>query len=423
MPPRPLIRTAVATMLLVAAASAGAQLLPSEVQLPDVGGTLGRIGRGVDDTLQQAGGTLERGARQLAELRLTRLRNLVHANPDQLEMTADGPAVRGQVIAIDPTPEILAAAMEIGFTIFREDRIEGLDIATVSLEVPGGWSVDRALRRLQRIAPGGEFAANHIHSPASSGTSVGASAVALVQAQTAAPAIGLIDGGVAQHPALRGRIEQRGFVRGAPRPSTHGTAVASLAVGSGPVHGAAPGAPLLVADIYGADPAGGSAMALARALGFMVQRRAPVVAVSLVGPSNPLVARAIMQAQVRGIFIVAAVGNDGPAAPPAFPASYPGVIAVTGVDGRNRVLVEAGRASHLDYAAPGGDMAAATSDGRLAPVRGTSFAVPLVAGRLSRHVGSPQAVARLDQEAAERGRRGFGRGLVCGACRTPLPRR
>ncbi len=42
--------------------------------------------------------------------------------------------------------------------------------------------------------------------------------------------------------------------------------------------------------------------------------------------------------------IVAAVGNDGPSARPAYPASYPGVLAVTGVDGRNRALIEAGRA-------------------------------------------------------------------------------
>jgi subtilisin family serine protease len=154
----------------------------------------------------------------------------------------------------------------------------------------------------------------------------------------------------------------------------------------------------------------------------MVQRRVPVVAVSLVGPANALVARAIAQARERGTHVVAAVGNDGPAAPPAYPASYPGVIAVTGVDGRNRVLIEAGRALHLDYAAPGADMAAARGDGRLTVVRGTSYAVPLVAGRLFRHAHSPRAIALLDSEAATPRRRGYGRGLICGDCRTPPPR-
>jgi len=241
----------------------------------------------------------------------------------------------------------------------------------------------------------------------------------LAESRPAGPAlIGLIDGGVAGHPALRGGITQRGFAAGAPRPNPHATAIASLIAGQGMVRGAAPGASLLVADVYGADPAGGNALALARALGWMAVQRVPVVAISLVGPPNALVARAIAQAQARGVHVVAAVGNDGPAAPPAFPASYPGVIAVTGIDGRGRILAEAGRASHLDYAAPGADMAAAGLGGGLTPVRGTSFAVPFVAGRLAMHVRAPQPLAALDAEASERGRRGVGRGVICGDCRT-----
>lgn len=245
-------------------------------------------------------------------------------------------------------------------------------------------------------------------------------AAALAQAGGSRGArVGIIDGGVAAHPSLTGAVQQRGFVQGAPRPSAHGTAVASLIAGRGTVRGAAPGVPLLVADIFGRDPAGGNAVALVRALGWLSQARIRVVAVSLTGPANALVGRAIAQARARGMYIVAAVGNDGPAAPPAFPASYPGVIAVTGVDGRGRVLIEAGRANHLDYGAPGADMAAAGAGSSLVPVRGTSFAVPFVAGRLASHVGG-RGLAGLDAEAA-RGR-GVGRGIVCGDCRTPLQR-
>ena len=134
-------------------------------------------------------------------------------------------------------------------------------------------------------------------------------------------------------------------------------------------------------------------------------------------------------AQARGLVIVAAVGNNGPAAPPGCPASYPGVIAVTGVDGRNRALIEAGRASHLDYAAPGADMLAAGISGRVFRVRGTSFAAPLVAATIARFYPSPSpaavgaALKRVDTLARDLGPRGpdkiFGRGLVCGDCRTP----
>ncbi|MES2135488.1 MAG: S8 family serine peptidase [Pseudomonadota bacterium] len=111
--------------------------------------------------------------------------------------------------------------------------------------------------------------------------------------------------------------------------------------------------------------------------------------------------------------VVAAVGNDGPAAPPQYPASYPGVVAVTGVDAHGRALVEAGRATHLDFAAPGADMAAAVPGQGYAKVRGTSFASPLAAARLLL-AGSP---ARLASEARP-GKGKVGRGVVCGDCRT-----
>ena len=62
----------------------------------------------------------------------------------------------------------------------------------------------------------------------------------------------------------------------------------------------------------------------------------------LASVENPLLGRVIAAAQNRGMILVAAVGNDGPTAPFAFPASYPGVVAVTAVDGRNRILIEAG---------------------------------------------------------------------------------
>ena len=96
-----------------------------------------------------------------------------------------------------------------------------------------------------------------------------------------------------------------------------------------------------------------------RPVGWLSGQRPQVINISLVGPPDMLVQRAIQIVQSRGIQVVAAVGNDGPAAPPQYPASYPGVIAVTAVDAGGRALPEAGKATHLDFAAPGADMAAA----------------------------------------------------------------
>jgi hypothetical protein len=415
-----------ATMLAFGLASAA--MLHAQLLAP-VGDAVGSVARMPGELLGDVARPLQgalRSAADLANDRLTRLRRFADRNRDAIELDAQGqPALRGEVIAVDPSETMLRAALTAGFTVSRDEQIEDLDIRSVTLRIPTGWTLRKAMTELRRIAPNSDFTPNHILLP--SGSASGATDMPLATGTAGASPIGLIDGGVARHPSL-GAVEQRGFAKGAPAASAHGTAVASLISGNGRVHGASPGAPLLVADVYGRDPGGGNALAIARALGWMSARHARVVTISLVGPANPLLARAVAAASGKGMQIVAAVGNDGPAAPPAYPASYPQVIAVTGVDGRNRPLIEAGRALHLDYAAPGADMIAAAPNGGTTPMRGTSFAAPLVAGRLATHYSSSEpsrraaALAALDREARDLGKPGpdrlFGRGLICGDCRS-----
>lgn len=395
-------------LLTLAPAAALAQL-----GLPSVGGVL----QGVERTLPRVGDLpVVNAARDLVRVRTDRLRDLVAQNPRELELDPQGnPAVRGELLLTGASEADFAAAEAAGFRVIERGVIEGADVSFARLAAPQGQTLRRALKRLRKIAPEADASTNPLHFESGAAS---AGAGALAQGTAARPAIGLIDGGVGTSAGIDA-IEQRGFATGAPTASAHGTAVASLIAGTGRVRGAAPGASLLAADIYGRDPKGGNALALARALGWMAERKVRVVTVSLVGPANPLVAATVRAVQARGMTIVAAVGNDGPAAPPAYPASYPGVIAVTAVDGRDRVLIEAGRARHLDFAAPGADMLAASPDGGARPVRGTSFAAPLVAGRLAR-AGS---LAALSAEARDLGPRGpdktYGRGLVCGDCRTP----
>ncbi|HEX2763952.1 MAG TPA: S8 family serine peptidase [Allosphingosinicella sp.] len=357
----------------------------------------------------------------LADSQVQRFTQMLRLYPRDLEPTRLGPAVRAQVVGIEISPRALAAAKKAGFSVVSQETVEGLGMHFVTLRTPPGMSVDAAIARLARVAPGAEFVANHIH--IQSGVSGPApSSATLAQGAVRSAQLGIIDGGVARHPAVRAPVEHRGFAFGAPAVSGHATAVASLAIGEGRLRGAAPGSPILVADVYGRDPAGGNAMALVRALGWMVSRHVPVVAIPLAGPPNSLVAKAILKARQQGVFVVAPVGNGGPAARASYPAAYPGVVAVTGVDGRNRVLIEAGRGPRIDYAAPAADMVAASAFGGVTPVRGTSYAVPLVAGRLSAAArGNPQPLAALDREAVDLGPRGpdsvYGRGLVCARCR------
>jgi hypothetical protein len=397
-------------LLTLAPATALAQL-----GLPPIGGVL----EGVERTLPRVGDLpVVSPVRRLVQARVDRSQDLVRRFPRDLELDPQGnPSVRGELLLTGAGDAGIAAAEAAGFRVIERATIEGADVPFARLAVPDGQSIGRALKRLHELAPEADVSANSLHFE--SGTAAGGGAALAQGGGASGRPIGMIDGGVGATAGVSS-IQQRGFAAGAPAPSGHGTAVASLIAGTGRVRGAAPGASLVVADIYGRDPKGGNALALAKALGWMTEQGARVVTVSLVGPANPLVAATVHAVQRKGVTVVAAVGNDGPAAPPAYPASYPGVIAVTAVDGRNRPLIEAGRALHLDFAAPGADMLAASAEGGTGPVRGTSFAAPLVAGRLAR-VGS---VAALAAEARDLGSRGpdkiYGRGLVCGDCRTPI---
>ena len=400
-------------------ARVAAQVALPQVQLPGAAGPLPSLPE-VDI------GRVAVMGDNLTQLRLDRITALVRGNRDSIELDERGePAVRGVLVASGVDAAMIARAGEAGFALIDRERIEGLDLDIARFRVPDGRSLARARKQLAKLLPGVEVDADNLYFPSGPAGALPGAALAAAQGGGKA-SLGLIDGGVAAHPSVAGRVEQRGFAKGAPSASRHGTAVASLLVGSGAVQGAAPGQRLLAADVYGSDPAGGNASAIARALGWLAQNGVAVTTISLVGPDNRLLSAAVSRAQQRGMLIVAAVGNDGPAAPPAYPASYKGVFAVTGIDAKGRALPEAGRALHVDFVAPGDAVLAATGVGSSDRLRGTSFAAPLVAGRLALRYPIPAidrigpAVAALVMEARDLGKPGrdkiYGHGLICGTC-------
>lgn len=373
---------------------------------------------GLDRPLMVVGGTVQSLAPgDLLTLRRERLRALVRENRATLDIDDQGdPVRRGEILGLGLGAGALARAKAAGFSITRTETMDGFGIVATVLIPPRGKPARKAIKTLRALDSAGTYTLDHVYEPARAPLAPARGPAAGGRTLPATgPRIGLIDGGVGRHPAFAGaEIEQRGFA-GAPRPSGHGTAVASLIVGSaGPFHGAAPGAPLLVADVYGGSASNGSALAIVRAMAWLAQKGAKVVNISLVGPPNPLLEAGVKALMAKGIFVVAAVGNDGPAAPPQYPASYPGVIAVTGVDAKGRALIEAGKPLHLDFAAPGADMVGALPGGGWEALRGTSFAAPLVTAKLAR-AGSLGALAT----EARPGRGRVGRGIVCGECRTP----
>mgnify|MGYP001599972827 CR=1 FL=1 len=405
---RPALALLTACAVLIAVPVA-AQLLPG-VALPQVP-VAGPVTQGLEQTLDRPLETIRESAEQLVQARTDRIDELLRRQREFVEPDANGePAVRGELLLVDPDAATLTAARGAGFAEAGTDRLGSLGMSVTRLQVPRGLSLAEAQRRLLRIAPGAELAADNLHFQ-SGGVGLQAAAASVGASPIVATPVGVIDGAPGKGESV---AALRGFAKGAPLASNHGSAVVSLLQGAGAAH-------VLAADVYGSDPAGGSALAIVRALDWLAGAGARVVSISLVGPRNAALAKAIEAVRGKGVVVVAAVGNDGPAAPPAYPASYPGVLAVTGVDGRQRPLIEAGRALHLDYAAPGADIRGRNKAGKWASLRGTSFAAPLVAARAAAALESGGAwEAELNREALDLGPKGpdaqFGRGLLCRGC-------
>ncbi|MGZ9098641.1 MAG: S8 family serine peptidase, partial [Brevundimonas sp.] len=179
-----------------------------------------------------------------------RLRGLIRQSGGALEADPHGwPVVRGEVAAVDLTPEARRRALAAGFTVVREERLAALDMTMVVLAPPRGLSLRRAVERLRDLDPQGKYAFNHVHAPAGDLVAAGPGSATAPGPQGGRGRMGLIDTGVdVSHPAVAGaRIVQRGFA-GPARAAPHGTAVASLMVGrSGAFSGAAPGRELYAA--------------------------------------------------------------------------------------------------------------------------------------------------------------------------------
>jgi subtilisin family serine protease len=412
--------------LLGVAGPAFGQILPP-VQLPTVPGLpTDQVTRTVNGTVD---GTLRTADQQLREVRRLRIRELLRNNRPGLEADPRGaPIVRSEVVALSPSPAALESARAEGFNVGRTRTLDGLDVTIIVLQAPTGMSTRRALQRLRQLDPGGIYDFNHVYLDSGVVADGAAEAPVTSSATPSTPVpgvrVGLIDGGVQRsHPVFRDvSIHEHGCV-GGNVPSAHGTAVASLLVGHAEhFSGAAVGAELYSADVYCGLATGGAVDAVADAFAWMSRERVPVINISLVGPANGLLEHLVRIVTTRGHIVVAAVGNDGPGAPPLYPAAYPAVIAVTGVDAHRRVLIEACRGKHVDFAAPGADMAAAGLEAEFSLVRGTSFAAPIAAGLFARQLTqidrarADAAVAALTSQAVDLGVRGpdkvYGNGLV-----------
>jgi subtilisin family serine protease len=357
--------------------SASAQLprvsIP-QVQLPPVAG----------DATRNVGSSL----RGLADTHALRIDSLFREHRAELDRDPVGDlVVRAEIIAIDVTDVALDRALAENFLVKRTTELADLGVRITVLQTPDGWSATRGLRRLRKLDPQGSYDFNHVYLDGGE-RAAAAPAVAPTTTGAGSSRVGLIDGGVdTRHKAFAAIGLKQFGCEGSAVPSLHGTAVASLLVRGGGI------AELFAADVYCGQPTGGAVDSVAAAFGWMAREQVAVINVSLVGPRNVLLERVVKILVARGHLIVAAVGNDGPAAPPLYPASYAGVVGVTAVDKNHRVLIEACRGAQVHFAAQGADLdAASNAPDQYSDVRGTSFAAPIVSTTLAMDLTSPDPV-------------------------------
>ena len=204
-----------------------------------------------------------------------------------------------------------------------------------------------------------------------------------------APRIGIIDSAIAlDHKALQqAYIKQQHFIAAdLIAPTAHGTAVAGIIVGHGNTfNGVLPTAHLFAAAVFYEKEEyqqSASTLSLLEAINWLLEQKVTVINMSLTGPPNLLLEKAIKKAVNQHVIFVAAAGNAGPSAPPLYPAAFDDVIAVTAVDKNKRIYRWANRGEHIDFAALGVAVKTARADGSEGIETGTSMASPRIAAEL-----------------------------------------
>lgn len=326
------------------------------------------------------------------------------------------PVRRGEIVGLSLKPVEVENLQGAGFEVIEQQELPALGSSLHRLKAPDGLDAPAALELARSEEPQATFDFTHYYAMqyAPSGAETGAASVVLPR-KKGRLTIGMIDTGIVSHPALADvSIAARDFADSDSVPKAHGTAVASILASEG-------SSKLYVANIFRGRNARPytSADTIVDALEWMVAEGVPVVNISLAGPRNEILDRLIEQAVGRGTLIVAAAGNGGPSAPPAYPAALAPVIAVTAVDERNRVYRYANQGRYITVSARGVDEPAASSFGGYSRFSGTSFATPHVAAWMARCVArsSDRSCARkLRRSALDLGAPGhdpvYGYGLI-----------
>lgn len=292
------------------------------------------------------------------------------------------------LVASQPAANMLIInATRRGYQLNEEIKLSGLDLILLDFERPEGVSGPLAISDMQSMERSATAGVDHLFYLQEQGSEARVPANPRVYADdlldwpsngcAANLSVGIIDGDVETTSTRLAGIEivKMDFSGGSPAATDHGTAIADLLVGPGKLRNTK----LYAATVVSEDmpQTGAGVRELILALDWMQASDVKLVNISLAGPYNALLDRAIRRATRSGMIIVAAVGNDGPEAEPRYPAAFGDVIAVTAVDRSLEVYSRAVRGEHIDFAAPGVDVFVSSVDqGKY--LSGTSVAAPFI---------------------------------------------
>ncbi len=297
--------------------------------------------------------------------------------PDEVLVTIEGDGAAVQQIAADLGLQVRSSRTSflLGTTIVR-------------FGIPDGRSVGSVLAQLSQDGRARNAGANHIYTVQQADPVKGFAFTNIAfdtsDANGSGIRIAVIDTARdTAHPSLSG-IDAEDFNALPDVPiqdAKHGTSIVGVIAGQDGFQGLAPGAHILHARAF--EQGKSNIDAILAALDWSAGQNAQIINMSFVGPRNELLKDACKAAVERGILLVAAAGNNGPAAPPAFPAAYQGVIAVTATDERNARFNMANMGTYVKISAPGVGVMAPIPGGGFDLIDGTSIATAVYTGALA----------------------------------------
>jgi subtilisin family serine protease len=186
-----------------------------------------------------------------------------------------------------------------------------------------------------------------------------------------------------KHPDLAGVFAGEFDAVGTPAPAhMHGTGMAGAIAAHSKLLGVAPKVKLLAVRAFAGEheSAQGTTFNILKGVDWAAGKGARIINMSFAGPPDNMLRNMLDNAELRGIVLIAAVGNAGARSPPLYPAADRHVIGVTATDVNDKLLKQANRGPQVVVAAPGVDVLVPAPDASYQMTTGTSVAAANTTG-------------------------------------------